>query len=157
MVFRAMPGSMVNPLPGAGTTHGTQFSSEPGTCQPGYMSVPCVSRGPSYSLRATATWAAVRQDAVLAALAGHWTLPGLNLHVIGSMIRPLTLPQALTARACRTGSLSAVRMGCPFGPRLASAFHDWYQTLSGWVMLAGAPATMPLKSRGNCCASISPS
>ena len=94
---------------------------------------------------------------MLVAFAGHWVLTGSNRHVIGSMISPLGLPQALTAAACRIGSLSAVRMGCPPAPRLASAFQACYQTFSGWVIIAGAPETMPLKSRGNCCASISPS
>src|SRR5512142_3221020 len=125
MVFSAMLGSMVVAVlaPAAGTTQGSQFSSEPGTCQPGYMSLPCASRGPSYSLRTTVTCAAVRQLAVLLALAGHWMLAGSNWHVIGSMTRPLSWPQALTTAACSTGSLSAVRTGCPLGPWLASAFQ----------------------------------
>ena len=46
MALSAMVGSMVNPPGTAGTTQGTQFSSEPGSCQPGYMSLPRLSRGP---------------------------------------------------------------------------------------------------------------
>jgi predicted acyl esterase len=82
-------------------------------------------------------------------------------HARGSSICPSTSPSrpshSASAAACSAGSLAGVRIELPWASALIVATQTWNSPFSGPQTLAGAPATMPSKSAGNRCASISAS